>query len=375
MNFVAIRMLVGDRSKFLAITFGLMFCALLVTQQLSIFVGLMERAASAVRDIRGGDVWIMDPLVQQIDDNKPLSDNVVFRVRAVPGIEYAVPLYRVFTVARRPGGFPQTVALVGLDDTSLAGGPAEILEGKIEDLYRPDAVIVDEVGAREKFKGVKVGDVLELNDRRAEVVGICRVRRTFTAFPVLYTTYSRAKNYRPAERKILTYVLAKLAPGADIDVVKREVAERTGLVCLTNDEFAWRTILYILKNTGIPVNFGTTVLLGFIIGTAIAGQTFYTFTLENLRQFGALKAMGTSDLTLVRMVLLQAMVVAVLGYGLGVGGAALFGELTKGTAVAFHLREEIMIFTAVAIFFVAIGSSLLSIKKLMQLEPAIVFRG
>jgi putative ABC transport system permease protein len=368
-------MLMGDRAKFLAIVFGLTFCALLVTQQLSIFVGLMERSSSAVRDIRGGDVWVMDPLVQQVDDNKPISDSVVYRVRAVPGIEYAVPLYRVFTVARRPGSFPQTVALVGLDDASLAGGPAELVEGRVEDLYRPDAVIVDETGAREKFKGVKVGDVLELNDRRAEVVGICRVRRTFTAFPVLYTTYSRAKTYRPAERKILTYVIAKIAPGADLATVKRLVEERTGLVCLTNDEFAWRTIVYVLRNTGIPMNFGITVLLGFIVGTAIAGQTFYTFTLENIRQFGALKAMGTSDLALVRMVLLQAVLVAALGYGLGTGGAALFGWVFKGTALAFRLHPYIMVFTGVAIFVVAIGSSLLSIRKLIQLEPAIVFRG
>jgi putative ABC transport system permease protein len=374
-RFVALRMLLGDGAKYVAIVFGLTFTALLVTQQLSIFVGLMERSYSAITDIRGGDLWVMDPLVQQIDDKKPVADTVPYRLRSIPGIDYALPLFRLFTVARLHGGYQQTVALVGLDDTTLAGAPAVMVKGTLADLRRPDGVIVDEDGLRDKFQGATVGDVLELNDRRAEIVGICHVKRTFTAFPVVYTTYSRAKDYAPSERRNLTYAIAKLAPGADLQAVKAEVTRRTGLMCLTNDEFAWRTLVYVMKNTGIPVNFGITVLLGFIVGTAIAGQTFYTFTLENIRQFGALKAMGATDLTLVRMVLLQALVVAVLGYGIGVGAAAGFGALTSGSTLAFHLRWEILAFTAAAILFVAIASSLLSVVRLVRLDPAIVFRG
>ncbi len=375
MRFVALKMLVGDRAKYWAIVLGLTFTALLVTQQLSIFVGLLERSYASLDDIRGGDVWILDPMVQQLDDRKPLSDTTPFRIRSVPGVEYAVPLFRVFTVARLPGGKQQTAALVGLDDTTLAGAPAEMVEGSLHDLGLPDAVILDEVGAKEKFNGAGVGTVLELNDRRAVVVGICRIKRTFTAFPVLYTKYARAKEYFPAERRILTYVIAKVKPEADLAAVKAEIERRTGYLCLTNDEFKARTVWYVLKHTGIPINFGITVALGFVIGTAIAGQTFYTFTLENIRQFGALKAMGASNATLVRMVLLQALVVAALGYGLGVGGAALFGHVTKGGLLAFHMRWEILAFTAAALLFVAIGSSLLSISKLLKLDPSIVFRG
>ena len=92
-----------------------------------------------------------------------------------------------------------------------------------------------------------------------------------------------------------------------------------------------------MTNTGIPINFGIAVGLGFIVGTAIAGQTFYNFTLDNLRHFGALKAMGASNGTLLRMILLQALVVGSLGYGLGVGGAALFGSVLGSTELAFKL--------------------------------------
>jgi putative ABC transport system permease protein len=375
MSFVALRMLVGDRAKYLAIVCGLTFTALLLTQQLAIFVGLLERSYSPILDIRGGDLWVMDPRVSYIDDYKAMPDTTVDRVRGVPGIASAVPLFRVFGTARIPGGEQKQVAIVGLDDATFVGAPEVMVEGTIADLRRPDGVIVDVDGAREKFGDARVGTVLELNDRRAEIVGLSKARRTFTAFPVVYTTYSRAKDYRPAERKMLSYVLARVAPGVDVATVKADVAERTGLLCLTEDEFSWRCVVYVTKNTGIPVIFGVTVLLGFVIGTAIAGQTLYTFTLENIRHFGALKAMGATNATVVRMVLLQTLVVAALGYGIGAGGGALFGALTEGSPVAFDLRPEILLATAASIALVAIGSSLLSIRRLVTLDPAIVFRG
>lgn len=375
MHFVALRMLTGDRAKYLAIIVGVTFTALLLTQQLSIFVGLIERSYSPVADVRGADLWVMDPRVSYVDDFKAMPDTQLHRVRGAPGIESAVPLFRVFGTARIPGGEQKQVALVGLDDASHLGGPVEMVEGSLADLRRPDAVIVDEDGLREKFDGAGVGTVLELNDRRAEVVGVCKARRTFTAFPVVYTTYSRAKDYRPSERHMLSFILARLEPGADPAAVKTELFARTGLLALTEAEFSWRCVVYMTKNTGIPVIFGVTVLLGFVIGTAIAGQTLYTFTLENIRHYGALKAMGATNATVVGMVLLQTGVVSALGFGLGTGLGAAFGVLTEGTPIAFHLRPQILGVTGAAILVVAVGASLLSIRRLVALDPAIVFRG
>jgi putative ABC transport system permease protein len=134
------------------------------------------------------------------------------------------------------------------------------------------------------------------------------------------------------------------------------------------------TIRYYLTYTGIPVNFGITVLLGFIVGVAIAGQTFYLFTVENLKQFGALKAMGVSNMRLVGMVLFQALVVAVLGYSLGIGLAALFGTLTQGTEISFFMPWQIPVITAVAVVLIAALASVVSIRPVLVLEPAVVFR-
>ena len=147
---------------------------------------------------------------------------------------------------------------------------------------------------------------------------------------MVYTTYARAKTFAPQERKILSYILAKTEPGVSPEAVAGRIDGQTGLEAVTSDEFIWMTIDYYLKYTGIPINFGITAFLGFLVGTAIAGQTFYNFTLENLKQFGAFKAMGTTNGRIVGMILLQATVVGLLGYGIGVGLAALFGWQISG---------------------------------------------
>jgi putative ABC transport system permease protein len=179
----------------------------------------------------------------------------------------------------------------------------------------------------------------------------------------------------PRERKPLTYILAKTEPGVTAEDVAAKIAAQTGLGAYTSETFKWMTIDYFLKYTGIPVNFGITTILGFLVGTAIAGQTFYNFTLENLKQFGSLKAMGTTNLRIVSMILLQALVVGLLGYGLGVGLAALFGAATKGGELAYFTPWQLMPITGAAIVLICVLSSILSVRRVVVLEPAVVFRG
>jgi putative ABC transport system permease protein len=134
------------------------------------------------------------------------------------------------------------------------------------------------------------------------------------------------------------------------------------------------TMRYFLKYTGIPINFGISVLLGFIVGTAIAGQTFYNFTLDNLRYFGTLKAMGASNGTLLRMILLQALLVGTIGYGLGVGAASVFGYISRHSELAFLLPWQLLAISAGAVTIICAGSAIISMRKVITLEPAIVFK-
>ena len=382
---VALKMLIGDRGKYLGLIMGLTFAALLITQQSSIFTGLMTRTYSFIDDLSQPDIWVMDPKVQFIDDVKPLQDTELLRVRGVKGVEWAVPLYKGLLKARLEDGNFQIVNVLGLDDATLIGGPPTMIHGQLSDLRRQDSIIVNDVGAETRLAKrprepggkpipLQVGDELEINDRRAVVVGICRVSRTFQSQPVIYTTYNRATTFAPRERKLLSFILVKATDGSDPGELARKIALSTGLAAYTAKEFKKLSFDFYMKNTGIPINFGIAVMLGFFIGTAIAGQTFYNFTLENLRYFGTLKAMGTTNAVLLRMIVLQALVVGVQGFGLGVGGAALFGYLMGGTQLAFRLIPEILILAGAAITVIVIFSALISIRKVMKLEPAIVFK-
>ena len=399
MSWIAIKMLMGDRAKFLGIVMGLTFAALLINQQGSIFCGLMLRTCGQITDITGADLWVMDPAVRYIDDVKPMLENNLNRVRGVEGVLWAVPLYKGNARAKinpdvARGNQPtviEQVILLGLDDTSLVGAPhrSKILAGSLRDLRQPDAVIVDNVRLEKLYPKEKWNELprlgnafyqrflrrqFEMNDHRAIIVGVCVATPTFQSNPVVYTTYARAKSFAPQERKILSYVLAKAVPGVPPQIVASRIASQTGLQAVSSDRFMWNTIEYYLKYTGIPFNFGITALLGFLVGTAIAGQTFYNFTIENLKQFGALKAMGMTNRQIVGMILLQATVVGLLGYGIGVGLAALFGWRVTGTELAFFTPWWLLPITAGAIVLICILSSLLSVQRVVRLEPAIVFR-
>jgi putative ABC transport system permease protein len=378
MGWIAWKMLIGNRAKYLGIVLGIAFAALLIAQQASIFWGLMNLTIGQIRDVKGVDVWVMDPNVEFVDDIKPLSENDLFRVRGVAGVDWAVRFYKGLARARLSSGKFQQMILLGLDDNSLVGAPTEMILGDLRDLYQPDALIIDDAGYKQLWPNepFRVGKTFEMNDRRGVVVGVCTASRTFQTFPVVYTRFSQAVQYAPTERKVLSFVLVQAKPDRTPQQLCAEITKQTGLSARTHQKFMDDTMAYYMKNTGIPMNFGITVLLGFVVGTAIAGQTFYLFTVENIKQFGALKAMGTSNLRIVGMVMLQALQVGLIGYGLGVGMAAGFGWLMKGNArLAFLMPWWVLAITAVAVVVMILLSSLLSIRKALVVEPAIVFKG
>lgn len=376
MNYVALKMLFGDRAKYLMLLCGLTFAVMLIVQQGSIFWGLMMWSQASITNLNV-PIWVTDPGIAQVDEVKPLADTAVDRVRSVDGVEWAVPLYKGLLRARLTTGEYHQITLTGLESATLIGRPAEVLEGRFEDILQPDAVVLDQ-WAVERMGGptiVRVGTIFELNDKLARVVAIAKTQKSFTNIPVVYTTYERAMRYVPRERRILSYVLAKHKDGVPVEDVIQQIQTQTGLGAFTQEDFGFKTYMWVLVNTGIGINFGTTILLGFIVGMAIAGQTFYLFTIENLRQFGALKAMGASSFTLARMILLQAFTVGITGYGIGIGLATIFGFLTaRGGNLPFAETWQLLLLVLVALLAICLVSASVSIIKLARLEPAIVFR-
>lgn len=377
---LALKMLIGDRAKFLMLLGGLFFAALLMTQQCAVFFGLLTWTTSHLSNVRA-KVWVVESRVEQVNELKPLRDTDVSRVRSVPGVAWAVPLYISVLQARLSDGNFKPILCVGLDSTSLVGRPAVVLSGRIEDIRLPNSVIVDDLAlTRLKPPGgppPKVGDTFEINDREARIVAICKSDRAFFGYPYVFTTYDQALQFAPRQRKMLSAVLAEPAAG----LTAQETADRinasvSGMRAWPEEKFYWDTIKWYFKNTGIPISFGITILLGFVVGIAISGQTFYGFVLENLKNLGALKAMGASDLLLAAMLIMQVLTVGLIGYGLGLGVASMFGAFAKFKGnPPFYLPWQLVAGVFGLILLICLAAALLAILKVRRLEPAVVFRG
>ncbi|MEW5979307.1 MAG: ABC transporter permease [Acidobacteriota bacterium] len=379
MNYVAWKMLTGDRAKYLGLIFAIAFSSFLIAHQSSIFGGIMDRTRSQIKDVTDAEIWVMDRHTQYFDEVNALTDNDLYRVRGVSGVKWAVPLFKGQPRAKAPDGKFRVAILLGLDDATLVGAPRKMILGSAEDLRQPDAAIIDEAGYRFFFpdEPLALGRTLELNDHRARIVGICDASAPFTTFPVLFARYSQALRYVGRERNLLSFVLVQPESGVPAAELTDRIIRATGLKAMSGEQFGWATIEYYLRNTGIPVNFGMTVLIALVVGTVVAGQTFYLFTIENLKQFGALKAIGVTNRRLVGMILLQALIVGATGYALGMGMAATFFAIfvhrmaTRGII----LIPEVMAGTAVVVILIVLAASLMSIRKVLVLEPAVVFRG
>lgn len=383
MLLIALKMLFNEKIKFIGIVIGLSFASFIISQQSAILVGIVKRTFGFVIDTSQPNIWVVDPTVKYIDDIKALKDTDLYRVRSVDGVEWAVPLYKGNILARLRNGTIQTCILIGIDDATLIGGPPIILDGKLEDLRIPSAVIVSLTGAQTKLATVtkeetiplQIGDTMELNDNRSVVVGYCDVARTFQSQPVLYTTYGNATSFVPAQRKLLSFVIAQSAPGLDPKEVCRRITESTGLAAYTARELEMLTLIYYVKYTGIFINFCVAIALGFIIGVVIAGQTLYNFTVDNLPYFAVFAAMGAINPLLRKMVLLQAVSVSMIGWGIGMGGAALFGYLSGGTELSFSMPMFLYLGSGFSILLICLLAGVMCVQKVVKLDPAIVFKG
>ena len=379
MNFVALRMLTGDRAKYFGLVFAIAFCTFLLENQTTIFANIMKRTASQILDVTDAEVWVMDPQTEYWEQTKALKDTDLTRVRGVPGVRWAVRLFKGNPVARTLDGKFAVSFLIGIDDATLAGAPRKMLLGSWDRLREPDSVIIDQAGYILLFPGepLALDRTLEMNDHRVTIVGISDAAAPFASLPVMHTRYSEAVNFLGRERAQLSFIIARPDAGVSATELTSRIHERTSLRARTTQEFMWDCIRYYLQHTGIPVNFGITIAVALIVGAVVAGQTFYLFTIENLKQFGALKAIGVTNVRLIGMILLQAFTAGTLGFSLGTGMAATFFEifLHKLATRGIVLMWQCVALTAACIFFVVIVASILSIRRVLVLEPAAVFRG
>lgn len=371
---IAFKLLVNDRTKFAALLLGITFAVFLMLMMMSMFAGVLQRSSSTVINV-GARMWVMDPAVTTPASSIPMPDYVLDAVRSIKGVRFAVPLYSGGGQVKLANGTFQGVTIVGLDDTSLFGRP-RLIEGKIENIYGDNGFIVVKDAEYEKLGNPQIGSEFEINNNRAVIVGTAGVSiGGLFGVPTLYTTYSRAIQYLPQAQFSTSYILVEPTNDAAIAQIKQEVT-KLGYQALTQDEFTAQTAHWYEFHTGLGINILIMTVVSFIVGLSISGQTFYTFIIENLERFGALKAIGATGRELIGMILFQATFTAMTGYGLGVGLCTAIISLARARMpnYAAVMNFPSMGIALVMVLIIVALSSYIGVRRVLRIEPFDIFR-
>jgi putative ABC transport system permease protein len=367
-------MLFGDRTKYVTLVLGLAFAALLMNQQGAIFLGLLKQATGPLQNVTQPDLWVTDPDTPWVAEFRSLSDQKLARVRSVQGVEWAEPMMSAYAVCELKSGSFKRLQMLGIARSTLAGRPPRMVQGNIEDLRLPDAIIVEETSMA-MLEGAQVGDELKINDRRAVIVGVCEARKGFESNAIIYTTFDNAVTYAPVGRERISYILVKAKQGEDLAQVQQRIDALGDVRSLTTQQFRDRSVQFIVVATGIGINFGITILLGVVVGLLLTASIFYQFTIENLRHFAVLKAMGARTSTLLGMIMLQALVVGVVGFGIGSGVAGIFAIIARVSKSELQVLFpwQLLLGTFIATILTIVLGSLLSMRRVLTVSPGTVF--
>ena len=394
---VALKMLLGDRAKYVGLLFGITFTSFLVTFAGSYFCGFMTRGFALIAENPGADVWVMDPAVESTEQTTNIPDSALDRVRSVDGVRTAVPLGLATADARFANGRFQSFQLICVDDATLSGVPSLKDNVPVTVLRAPDAAIVDPGGTDGKLetpvskadqwpygqphldaetRELQAGDELLVNDHRVVIRGRSLALPRYPPRPLMYTTLSNARRVLLSERHLLTFVLASASPGVSPRELARRIQVQTGLKARSSDDFKADTVYWFLINSEDVGDMASMISIAMFVGFGVTGVMLYMFTADSLKQYAVLKTMGASSKLLITMIFVQSGLCALLGTGLGIGLCAIVGQFA---IVEFDYPFRMVWFTpvlgGVMVMLVSVVAALISVRPVLKLEPGIVFAG
>jgi putative ABC transport system permease protein len=376
MALLARRNLFHDRIRFAVTLTGIVFALVLIIIQFGLFLGFTSTTSNNI-DHSNADLWVVFHGVGYFDTSRAFSERKFYEVLATPGVQQAEKYIQGFTNWKRPDGRVENVQIIGFRPGSGLGEPWNLVEGQLVDAKQEDAVIVDDL-YKEKLGVAKIGDRVEIANRRARVAGFTHGIRSFTTSPFIYTTFKNSLNYTnpTAKEGDLSYILVKAEPGVPPEELRRRLQSRVSDVDVyTTAEFSRKTRFYWMFTTGAGLAVLTAALMGLVVGIAVVAQTIYAATMDHIREYGTLKAMGATNGYLYRVLIEQAIWSAVLGYGLAmiVAHFIVQGSEKGGAVILMPPAMQIgMLFLAI---FMCVAAALVSINKVTRIDPAMVFRG
>jgi putative ABC transport system permease protein len=370
---LAWRNLAHDRSRFVVTLVGIIFAVVLIAMQIGLFLGFSDATTVIIRHTHA-DFWIVARGAQNFEISLPMKDRELYLARSVPGVAEAERLLVQFVPWKKPGGGDESIIIVGFDLNSGLAGPWNLVAGRLEDLRQPDAVMVDRV-YMEKLGIASTGTELEINGRRTRVVGLTQGIRSFTTSPWVFASFRTAQGFSRLAEDESNYVIGTFAPGADPVAVRASLAEalpRSDVYL--SDDFAARTRDYWIFTTGAGASVLVSALLGLLVGSVIVAQVLYATTVDHLTEFGTLSAMGAPRDFIYKVILGQAAISATLGHIPGIILALLLAEASSLSAAVVLVPWELAIGLYGVTLAMCMLASLISIRKAMGIDPAMVFQ-
>ncbi len=374
MSKLAWRNLYHDKVRFGVTLTGIVFAIVLIIVQIGLFLGFTTTTSNNI-DHSNVDLWIVSKGVTYFDGGSPFSERKLYQALATPGVESASKQIVEFVPWQKPDGGKEVVIVTGFDLGSRLGGPWSLAEGSFRDLEPADTIFIDEY-YRGKLGVSRLGDAVEINGRRARIAGFTRGIRSFTTSPYVYTSFKNALNYARYPETDTTFILVRAAPGTDVKELRTRLEERIADVEIyTSPEFARKTQVYWMFGTGAGIAILIAAFMGLIVGVVIVAQTIYATTMDHIREFGTLKAMGASNRYIYRVIVRQAVLASIIGYAVAITVAQFIVRGSEQGGAPIKMPLEIAIAMFVVALVMCVSASLVSIHKVTRLDPAMVFKG
>lgn len=366
--------LLHDRIRFAITLAGVAFAVTLVLVQVGLFLGLLDKASVTIEK-SAADIWIAAKNTPNVDFGNPFPETVVMRVRGIPGVEAADNAIVQFMNVQLPTGATENALIYGIDDFKRWNLPWKVVAGDVDDLPRGHNMMLDR-SAVLRFGEFSVGDQREILGRRFRITGVTQEAESFTTSPILFMDFKNAQGLSSQLSGGTTYILVKVAPGFGAP----EVSQRLRKILPYNDvhtraEWAAASRGYWIESTGLGMSMGVTVFLGILVGVVIVAQTLYTSAVEHIREFGTVKAIGGSNWDIYKILGEQALIAAVLGFGLG----ALASYGVRPAMASLHLTVFLSPSFAAVVFagtvLMCLSAAVFSFRRVALIDPALVFRG
>jgi putative ABC transport system permease protein len=370
---LARRNLLHDRLRFTITVAGVAFAVTLVLLQVGLFMGLLDKATTTIEHA-SADMWVTSRNTPNVDFAHTFPETSVLRVRGVRGVARADNLIVQFMNLQLPSGAEEGTLVYALDDFAAWNLPWSVADGNVQDLRRGDYVLMDRSAAR-RFGKFGVGDHREILRRRFRSTGTTRGAISFTTAPITFMDYRRAQGLTENLRGATTYILVKLAPGADAAAVSAEIRRRLPYNDVyTKEAWAARSRNYWIQSTGLGMSMGVTVFLGVLVGIVIVGQTLYTSAVEHVKEFGTVKAIGGSNWDIYRILGEQALIAALIGFTLGAGISLLMRPVMGKLDLNVLLTPSFTATVFAGTVLMCLGAAVFSFRRVSAIDPALVFR-